>query len=117
MDIGNKIRKLRKNNNFTLKELSERSGLSVSFISDIENGRRIPRLENLDKLSKALNVDISYLIDRKNNKNSKDNKDGVDDDIRRIERARNKMTAKDKKKMMEILKVSFEEYFDDRDKD
>lgn len=36
-----------------------------------------------------------------------------DPDIRRIERARKKMDAKQRQKMMNILKASFEEYFSD----
>lgn len=36
-----------------------------------------------------------------------------DPDIRRIERARANMSEKDKKKMMELLRLSFEDYFSD----
>jgi len=47
MKISAKLRELRKNNNLTLKELSQKSGISVSFISDIENSRRNPSIETL----------------------------------------------------------------------
>lgn len=53
------------------------------------------KLEIIDKLSeKSINIE-------------------KDEDIRRIERARNKMTPDDKRKMMKILEASFEDYFDD----
>ncbi|MCG8514515.1 MAG: helix-turn-helix domain-containing protein [Halanaerobiales bacterium] len=68
MNIGAKIRKLRKKNNFTLKDLSKKTGLSISFISDIENGRRKPRLDNLNKLAEALNLPPDALLSEIKNK-------------------------------------------------
>ncbi|KPU43006.1 helix-turn-helix domain protein [Oxobacter pfennigii] len=38
-----------------------------------------------------------------------------DEDIRRIERARKKMPKQEREKMIKILELSFEEYFDDED--
>lgn len=38
---------------------------------------------------------------------------GFDRDIRRIERAREKMTDTDKDKMMKLLELSFSDYFSD----
>jgi len=61
MNIGDNIKLLRTHKKLTLKDLAEKATLSVSFISDIENGRRIPRLENLQKLAEALEVSISEL--------------------------------------------------------
>mgnify|MGYP002233180656 CR=1 FL=1 len=36
--VSNRIRKIRRANNITLKELSERTDLSVSFLSQFERG-------------------------------------------------------------------------------
>lgn len=60
--IGSRIKKLRKQQNLTLKELSEKVGISISFLSDIENGRSNPSLERLKQLAKALNTTIGYII-------------------------------------------------------
>lgn len=62
MAIGKKLKSLRGEKEFTLKQLSQLTGISISFISDIENGRRIPGLENLKKLAKGLSVSSSELI-------------------------------------------------------
>jgi transcriptional regulator with XRE-family HTH domain len=61
MNIGERIRLLRNKKGFTLKDISEKTNLSISFISDIENGRRTPRLENLQYIADALNVSIDRL--------------------------------------------------------
>lgn len=63
LDVGFKIKLLRKQQRLTLKELSEKSGLSVSFISDIENNRRNPNLQNLNKLSDSLGVPVTNLLE------------------------------------------------------
>lgn len=114
MSVGDKLRSLRKQNKLTLKELSEKTNLSISFISDIENKRRNPSIDNLKILANALNVSISELLDEKlyaPKANKINNND--DEDLRRIERARNKMNPEQKEKMMDILRTVFDDLFDD----
>lgn len=62
-NIGKKLKTLRNKKGYTLKELSDLSGLSVSFISDVENGRRNPSIENLQKLCVSLSVKINYFFE------------------------------------------------------
>ncbi|CAB1246029.1 helix-turn-helix domain-containing protein [Clostridium sp. MT-14] len=61
-EIAKKIRNLRKKNNFTLKDLSQKTGLSVSFLSQIENGSSSLAITSLKKIADALNVNISYFF-------------------------------------------------------
>lgn len=70
MKISNTLRNLRKENNLTLKELSAKSGISISFISDIENGRRNPSIDTLTTLAKALNTSVNVFFDKKQNTNN-----------------------------------------------
>lgn len=58
MEIGEKLRTLRNEKDYTLKQLAVLTGISISFISDIENGRRIPSLPNLEKLARVLGVSL-----------------------------------------------------------
>ena len=114
MSVGDKLRALRKQNKLTLKELSKKTSLSISFISDIENKRRNPSIDNLKILANALNVSVSELLDEKlyaPTTNKVNNND--DEDLRRIERARNKMNPEQKEKMMDILRTVFDDLFDD----
>ncbi len=62
MDIGDKIRFLRKKNSLTLKDLHLKTGLSISFISDIENKRRKPSIENLKLLADTFSVTTNDLL-------------------------------------------------------
>lgn len=62
MKIGEKLKFLRNKKDYTLKQLAQITGISISFISDIENGRRTPGLDNLKKLAVGLNVSASELI-------------------------------------------------------
>ncbi len=61
--IDNKlIRDLRQKRNMTLQELAHRADLSVSYLSEIELGKKQPSLETIDKLSQALNISREGLI-------------------------------------------------------
>lgn len=61
MKIGEKIKWLRSKKDLRLRDLSEITGLSISFISDIENNRRNPRIDNLEKIADALGVSVDRL--------------------------------------------------------
>ena len=49
-----------------LKELSQKSGISKSAINDIENNKVSPRVNTLEKIADALEVDISSLMRKEN---------------------------------------------------
>ncbi|WP_054691182.1 helix-turn-helix domain-containing protein [Fructilactobacillus florum] len=55
--FGNEIRKIRKDKGFSLRKVEQRSGISFTFISKLENGNRnIPKPETLRKLAKGLRI-------------------------------------------------------------
>jgi transcriptional regulator with XRE-family HTH domain len=63
VDFGKYLRKLRKEKKLTVRQLDLYSGVSHSYISQIERGARgIPSPEILLKLSKALNVEYEELM-------------------------------------------------------
>jgi len=61
MTIGQRIKRLRTQRGWTLRELSARSGVSNPFICQVENGRGIGT-ERLMMLAKALGVRASELL-------------------------------------------------------
>ena len=61
--ISEKIREVRLQNKMTLKELSEKTGLSTGFLSQVERGISSMTLVSLSKIAKALNVNIKDLVD------------------------------------------------------
>ena len=62
--IGSRIRALRTqtSNRWTQEELAERAHISVSFLSMIERGERVPHLETLDALAAGLGVSLAELF-------------------------------------------------------
>lgn len=59
--VGNKVKSLREEREWTQVQLAEKSGLPQSHISRIENGVHSPTRMTLEKLARALNVDIGQL--------------------------------------------------------
>ena len=55
------IRKNRIEKNMTQEELSRKSGISESYISELENNLKMPTILTLCKLAEALEVDINNL--------------------------------------------------------
>ncbi|MFW2502386.1 helix-turn-helix domain-containing protein [Clostridium diolis] len=62
MNIGEKIRKLRKDNKLTLKELGTKINLSEQAIGQYERGDRSPSLDVLNKIANIFNISLSYLL-------------------------------------------------------
>jgi len=59
LTIGKNIRKARKEQNLTLKQMSRRTGLSVSLLSQIERAESSASVSSLFKLSTALDCQIT----------------------------------------------------------
>lgn len=61
-DIGKKIKDLRIEKRLTLQEVAEKTGLSASFLSQVERSKSSITLQSLSKISDALNVSRSYFF-------------------------------------------------------
>lgn len=61
MKIHFLIKQIRKEKNITLVELSKRTGISQSHLSDIENEKKQPSFTIMWKISKVLNVHLEDL--------------------------------------------------------
>lgn len=57
--IGSIIKTLRKKKNLTLKQLSDQSGLSVGFLSQLERGISSIAIDSLSKIADILEVSLS----------------------------------------------------------
>lgn len=61
--IGEKIKELRTSKNLTLKQLSELTGLSTGFLSQLERGLSSIAIDSLENIASALNVSLKAFID------------------------------------------------------
>ena len=60
--VGKAIKSWRKNMGMTLKELSEYSGFSISYLSKLERSDAIPSFSSIVKLSSVLKIDLEELF-------------------------------------------------------
>jgi transcriptional regulator with XRE-family HTH domain len=61
MNIGQMIRRLRRDKDLTQRELGQAVGVAESTISLYESGRNIPDLNMMRKLALFFNVSLDYL--------------------------------------------------------
>lgn len=60
--IGDKIFKLRRSLGMTQQDLSEKMGISVTFLSEIENGHKSMSVDTLIRFSKTLHVSLDTIV-------------------------------------------------------
>ncbi|HVN55150.1 MAG TPA: XRE family transcriptional regulator [Anaerolineaceae bacterium] len=64
--MGARIKEKRREEGISIRELARRTGLTASFISQVENGKANVSLESLRKVSTALNVRMLYFLSEVN---------------------------------------------------
>jgi len=62
INVGSLIRKTRKELGFSLQKVADRSGLSVSFVSQAERGILPPSVSSLKKIATALEIPAGMLM-------------------------------------------------------
>ncbi len=65
MTLGKKILELRLKSKRTQQQVSELTGLAVSYLSRLENDRMSPSIRTLTKISEALHVPLTSFFDDK----------------------------------------------------
>lgn len=60
--FGLKVRSLRMQKNLSYQQLSESSKITISYLHDIENGKKYPKADKILTLAKELGVDYDYLV-------------------------------------------------------
>lgn len=64
--VGPLLRAARRGQNCTLQELSDRAGLSVGYLSQVERDIATPSLGSLNRLAAALSLDLGHFIQMPN---------------------------------------------------
>lgn len=63
MDIGEKIKKIRKESGITQKQLAQKLGVSQAAIVQFESEKSNPKIDTLKKIADALNVSVMDFLD------------------------------------------------------
>lgn len=62
LNLGQRVRELRKAHEWTLEQAAQRAGLARSTLSKIENGQMSPTYEALKKLAEGLQISVPQLF-------------------------------------------------------
>lgn len=60
--VGERVQKVREERGLSLEDISQRTGLEVKVLEDLEKGDLAPPLGTVIKLAKALNLKMGYFI-------------------------------------------------------
>jgi transcriptional regulator with XRE-family HTH domain len=60
--IGENIRRYREKKNLTQAALADALGATQGYISDLESGKRTPRVRRIAKIAEVLKIPPSYLM-------------------------------------------------------
>lgn len=63
--FGLKVKQLRKERSLSFKELAEQTSMSVSYLNEIEKGKKYPREDKIDLLANVLGVSKEELVSLK----------------------------------------------------
>jgi len=67
--FGDRLRERREKQDLSVRSLADLAGMSYTYISDMERGRRVPSLTTIIRLAVALDCKVTDLVgmfDRKN---------------------------------------------------
>ena len=67
--FGMKLKKLRTEKGYSLQELSRKTDISVSYLNEIEKGKKYPKADKIADLAEALEIPYDQLISLKLQKN------------------------------------------------
>jgi transcriptional regulator with XRE-family HTH domain len=62
LDLGQRVRQLRKDRNWTLEQAANQAGLARSTLSKIENGQMSPTFDAVKKLADGLDISVPQLF-------------------------------------------------------
>lgn len=62
VNVGERVKRVREERELTLQDISQRTGLDVAFLEQVEDGNVAPPLGIVIKLAKALDLKMGYFI-------------------------------------------------------
>ncbi len=62
-NLGKNISRVRRERGLSSEQLAYQNGISKGYMSDIENGKRLPSLKMLSKIAKILHVPVKEFFE------------------------------------------------------
>ena len=66
--FGLKVKALRQSKGLSYQQLADKAGLALSYVHDIESGKKFPKADKIIALAKTLGVDYDYLVSLRGSK-------------------------------------------------
>lgn len=105
--VGSKIAEIRNRKDISLSRLAKDAGISKGYLSNIENGiKENPSVELLEKISKALSVNVSDLFD---NEPIDDNLDEMEEDMKILFSKAKQLSKDNRQKVLKMIEIFTEE--------
>lgn len=104
MEIGKRLRELRKGLNLTQKEFAKKLAIDYTYVGKIERSEQNPSLKILQRISDRLNIDIEYFFSKKPLEYYIERKNSKDKDKQILELLSN-LNEVDKNFLVEIIKL------------
>lgn len=101
MTFGNRLRKLREDNNIKQVELAKVFNITSQALSQYERGLRMPDAVLLDKLATYFNVSVDFLLGRNLNTLSEE----ADNEIKKIVDAIFELDKEDRESIFKIAEL------------
>ena len=60
--VSSNIRQYRLGSKWSQAVFAEKTGISINFLSDIENGKKWPSIQTMVKFAKAFNIEVYELL-------------------------------------------------------
>lgn len=101
--VGSKIAEIRKIKGITLSKLAKDAGISKGYLSNIENGiKENPSTELLEKIARALDVNVSELFE---NENPKDELDELEEDMKLLFSKAKTLSKENRQKVLKMIEI------------
>jgi transcriptional regulator with XRE-family HTH domain len=62
MELGNRLRELRQGKGLSQGDLEDRTGLLRCYVSRVEHGHTVPSVETLERVAKALDLELYQIF-------------------------------------------------------
>lgn len=113
--IYTRIKELCSENGITINKLEAELGMSQYSIGKWKN-TTTPTIDKISRISKYFNVSIDYLVGASEIRSTVDDL-MKDRDFVSLQRARERLSERDKSRMMAMLRIGFDHAFADEDTD
>ncbi|THF72731.1 helix-turn-helix domain-containing protein [Cohnella fermenti] len=104
MNLGEKVRFIRKSNELNQKEFSVRIGVSQGTLSDIERGVCLPSCETITALRSKFNCDLNWLLSDAIEDSSQAQMELSKDEYKLLDGIRSLPTA-EKEELFQIIQI------------